>query len=160
MVFALTFGLLNLLFRREWRYLAYFVLGILPNFLWLKYVGVRQEYLSLIPERNFLATLSPVLHYFREEFRKIRYWHLTFYVFGLMSLLSIKEIIRNKKMLIIFLAFLAQIVAYFLTYVISPRDTLLQITTSISRLTLQIAPIFLLMGLILLKNYFSDNELG
>ena len=90
------------------------------------------------------ATYS--IHAFREEFRNLSKWNLIFFFFIAESALAVRKILKNRELIIMYTALIAQLIVYLVIFTITPEEQASFIAAAISRLALHLAPTVVVMA--------------
>ena len=106
----------------------------------------QQDFSQLLSQKPFLKYNKYSLNAFREQLRQTQVWGLGWWIILFFLIKNIKEIIFSKSMFLIIALITLQFLGYFIIYYITKEDQATQISTSISRVLLQVYPALLLVA--------------
>lgn len=141
----------NLIAKSDLKLAFIVALSFLLVNLYLKYyfqLGSRylnQDFSQIISQKPIFKYNLYTAHAFREQFRQIQIWGLGWWVIIFFFVKKIKVLFTDKLLMISLSLIIVQFISYFVVYYISQEDQAHQITTSISRILLQIYPATLLI---------------
>lgn len=153
--FLTLFPIFTLKTKKKWKTFIWFWLCLLFLFglhlLWKRHFGLKSRYLGNLKSIDF--TQRPFFEYmwyttnaFREEFRQIYRWGLGWWLVILVFFTNLRNIFKNKILMLGLAILFIQFLSYFVIYYITPEDQASQIATSIFRLVLQIYPATLFLA--------------
>lgn len=90
--------------------------------------------------RSWLEYAAYSVHAFREEFRQLTKWNMTFWWGAVAVLTHLREVVQHTGMRVIVLALLAQLVVYLFVFTVTPEEQASFIAAAVSRLSLHLAP--------------------
>jgi len=119
---------------------------------------LNQDFSQIISQKPFLKYNKYSLHAFREQFRQTYIWGLGWWVIFIFLVKRATIIFKNKSLLFAIALIGIQFMGYITIYYISKEDQAHQITTSISRVLLQIYPATLLIIYYANGNYKNETR--
>lgn len=134
---------------------------VLPWFIYNKFSGQdSSQYFKLqeIYKRSWVEYATYSVHAFREEFRNTTKWNITFLLFLSATFTHVKQILNDKKLVVIFGGLICQMISYIVIFTITPEEQATFIAAAISRLTLHLAPTVLVVTAYLLSNKKELHE--
>jgi hypothetical protein len=111
------------------------------------WLGISSRYFSF----NFNTSFSYFwydLMAFREEMRNLPHWHLLWWLFLFIGILSGKRLLRQKNLLFAYLIIIFQLLSYFLIFLMTPENQAGHLASALFRLLLHLAPASLFLTFI------------
>ncbi|HKY73938.1 MAG TPA: hypothetical protein VJ246_01345, partial [Patescibacteria group bacterium] len=131
-----------------------------PWSLFTKYMGLSSSQYFRFNElyaRPWIEYATYSIHSFREEFRNVEKWNLTFYLFFGALVFRIRQVFSDKALFIPVVAFFIQLVSYMVIFTITPEEQATFIAAAVSRLTLHLAPAAICIVVYMISS--TDKEL-
>lgn len=118
------------------------------NLAWKSNFGLSNRYLEI--ERAVGRPLASYMWYslnaFREEFRQVYRWGISWWLILFLIIVNLNKILKNRLILMGFLLITFQFIGYFAVYYLTPEDQASHIATSIYRLVMQVYPAALFLA--------------
>ena len=120
---------------------------------------LNQDFSQIISQKPIFKYNLYTAHAFREQFRQIQIWGLGWWIVAFVYMTKMKALLTNRLLLFATIIMIIQILSYSIVFYISKEDQASQITTSISRVLLQVYPSSLLIAYYLVskKNRQTTN---